>query len=228
VRNPLPAWGGIDPEPVAEVRQNAPAAFQTDMLRAVTEADYTRLASLHPELQGAVATFRWTGSWHTVFITIDPLGRTGVDAALEERVRGWMTRFTQAGYDLEIDPPTYVPLEIEIDVCVESDHFRGDVEEALLYALDNRLHAAGGKGFFHSDNFTFGQALYLSRLYAAVEAVEGVDSAEVKVFRRFGKLPNQEIEQGCIPMGRLEIVRLDNDPSLPENGVLRVNLAGGK
>jgi hypothetical protein len=29
-------------------------------------------------------------------------------------------------------------------------------------------------------------------------------------------------------MNRLEIARLDNDPSLPENGVLRINLAGGK
>jgi hypothetical protein len=228
VRNPLPAWGGIDPEPIIEVRQKAPAAFQTNTLRAVTEADYTRLASLHPELQSAVATFRWTGSWHTVFITIDPLDRSEVDETLEERVRQWMIRYTQTGYDLEIDPPVYVPLEIELDVCVDPGHFRGDVKETLLYALDNRLHASGENGFFHSNNFTFGQALYLSRLYAAVEAVEGVDSAEVKVFKRFSKLPNKEIEQGYIPMGRLEIARLDNDPSLPENGVLRLNLAGGK
>jgi hypothetical protein len=228
VRNPLPAWGGIDPESIAEVRRKAPFAFQTDTLRAVTEADYTRLASLHPELQGAVATFRWTGSWHTVFITIDPLDRTEVDESLEQRVREWMIRYTQTGYDLEIDPPVYVPLEIEMDICVKRDHFRGDVKEALLYALDNRLHASGESGFFHSNNFTFGQALYASRLYTAVEAVDGVDSAEVKVFKRFGKLPNKEIEQGYMPMGRLEIARLDNDPSLPENGVLRLNLAGGK
>ncbi|MGB7539428.1 MAG: putative baseplate assembly protein [Anaerolineales bacterium] len=228
VRNPLPAWGGIEPEPIAEVRQKAPAAFQTDTLRAVTEDDYTRLASMHPELQSAVAAFRWTGSWHTVFITIDPLDRTGVDADLEERVRRWMIRYTQTGYDLEIDPPVYVPLEIELDVCVDPSHFRGDVKEALLYALDNRLHASGESGFFYSNNFTFGQALYLSRLYAAVEAVEGVDSAEVKVFQRFGKLPNREIAQGYLPMGRLEIARVDNDPSFPENGILRLNLAGGK
>jgi hypothetical protein len=102
------------------------------------------------------------------------------------------------------------------------------VREALLYALDNRRHETGEDGFFYSDNFTFGQALYLSHLYAAVEAVDGVDSAEVNVFRRFGKLPNGEIAQGYIPMNRLEIARLDNDPSLPENGVLRINLAGGK
>jgi hypothetical protein len=228
VYNPLPAWGGVDPEPIAEVRRKAPAAFQADPLRAVTEADYTRLATLHPEVQRAVATFRWTGSWHTVFITIDPLGSTEVDDALQQRVRAWMTRFTQTGYDLEIDPPVYVPLEIELDVCAARDHFRGDVKEAVLYALDNRLHITGESGFFYSDNFTFGQPLYLSRLYAAVEAVEGVDSVEVKVFKRFGKLPNQEIEQGYIPMGRLEIARLDNDPSLPENGVLTLNMLGGK
>jgi len=228
VRNPLPAWGGVDPEPLDEVRQKAPAAFQADPLRAVTEADYARMAMLHPEVQGAVATFRWTGSWHTVFITVDPLGRTGFDNNLQQRLRDWMIRFTQTGYDLEIDPPIYVPLEIELDVCVARDHFRGDVKEAVLSALDNRLHTVGGRGFFHPDNFTFGQALYLSRFYTAVEAVEGVDSAQVKVFKRFGKLPNQEIEQAYIPMDRLEISRLDNDPSLPENGVLRLNMLGGK
>lgn len=228
VHNPLPAWGGIDPERIDQVKQLAPAAFHAERKRAVTEADYARAAEEHSEVDKAVATFRWTGSWHTVFLTIDSKGRTAVPSELEQRVRAWVTRYTQAGYDLEIDPPVFVPLEIEIDVCVSPDHFRAHVAEALLTALGNQPLPDGRRGFFHPDNFTFGQALYLSQLYAAIEAVDGVDSAVVTIFQRFGKAPNNELEQRYIPMERLEILRLDNDPNLPENGVLRLNMLGGK
>ena len=228
VRNPLAAEGGVDAEPVERVKQLAPAAFHAEQFRAVTEADYARAAERHPEVSRAVATFRWTGSWHTVFVTIDPKDRTEVSKELKQKVRDWVTRFTQAGYDLKIDPPTFVPLEIEAEVCVSPEYFRGDVEEALLAELSNHALPDGRRGFFHPDNFTFGQPLYLSRLYAAVEAVEGVDSAVVSKFQRFGKAENDELKQGFIPMYRLEIIRLDNDPNFPENGVLQLNMRGGK
>src|SRR5262249_46889660 len=39
VRNPLPATGGVDPEPTAEVKLYAPHAFRRNE-RAVSEADY--------------------------------------------------------------------------------------------------------------------------------------------------------------------------------------------
>jgi hypothetical protein len=228
VRNPLAAWGSKAAEPTEQVQQLAPAAFRAEQLRAVTEEDYARAAEKHPEVSKAVATFRWTGSWHTVFITIDPVGRTDLPSDLERSVQNWVTRYTQTGYDLEIEPPTFVPLEIEVDVCAAPDHFRSDVEEALLAAIGNRPLPGGGLGFFHPDNLTFGQPLYISRLYAAIEAVSGVDSAEITRFQRLGKVPNEELEQGYVPMGRLEVVRLDNDPSLPENGELRFNMLGGK
>jgi hypothetical protein len=236
VRNPLSAWGGTDPEPIEQVKQLAPAAFHAELLRAVTEADYARAAEKHPEVSKAVATFRWTGSWHTVFIAIDPRGQTDVPLALQQGVRDWVARYTQAGYDLEMDPPTFVPLEIEINVCVAPEHFRAHVEEAVLMALSNQGLPDGGRGFFHPDRFTFGQALYLSQLYAAVEAVEGVDSAVVRRFIRQHEsdpepdrpTTKQNLDRGYLPMDRLEVVRLDNDPNFPENGVLRLNMLGGK
>ena len=70
VRNPLPAAGGIDPETMDEIRRDAPQAFRTQE-RAVTEADYASKAELDQSVQRAAATFRWTGSWHTVFISVD-------------------------------------------------------------------------------------------------------------------------------------------------------------
>ncbi|NIM95762.1 MAG: putative baseplate assembly protein [Anaerolineales bacterium] len=228
VRNPLSAWGGIDPQPIEQVKQLAPAAFRADQYRAVTEVDYARVAEKHPAVSKAVTTFRWTGSWHTVFIAVDPVGRTDIPATLRQQLLKWVRRFKQAGYDLEIDEPIYVPLEIEIDVCVDRRHFRGDVEVEVLAALSNKDLPGGKRGFFHPDLLTFGEPIYLSQLYAVIEAVEGVDSAEVVKFQKFGKVANYEIEQGYIPMSRLEIARLDNDPSLPENGSLQLNMKGGK
>ena len=73
VSNPLPATGGADPEPLEHVRLYAPQAFRTQK-RAVTEADYAAFAERHPEVQKAGATRRWTGSWYTIFITVDRVG----------------------------------------------------------------------------------------------------------------------------------------------------------
>jgi hypothetical protein len=59
-------------------------------------------------------------------------------------------------------------------------------------------------------------------------AVDGVVSAVVTTFQRYGKVANNELQQGYIPAGRLEILRLDNDPNFPENGSLTLNMDGGK
>jgi len=191
-----------------------------------------------PDVAGAVADFLWTGSWFTVFVGIDPLnpidlitepgGRTQLTPEFERRVRHFLTRYKLAGYDLEIRSGEYIPLEIDLELCVKTDHFRSDVIEAVYEALSNRIMPDGYPGFFHWDNFTFGQPVYLSKLYAAVEAVEGVEAVFVTRFRRFGKLDNGELESGVLPIGPWEIARLDNDPNFMENGVLRVTARGGK
>jgi hypothetical protein len=238
VRNPLPARDGTDAETIEEVRQLAPAEFRAEQFRAVVEADYTAAARKLPEVVGAVASFRWTGSWHTVFVGVDPRdpddlitlpgGRTRLAPGLERRVRAFLTRYKLAGYDLEIRSAEYVPLDIEFELCVEPEYFRGDVVEAVREALSHRVNRDGRRGFFHPDNFTFGQPVYLSAIYAAIEAVQGVQSAFLTVFRRFGKTDNGELASGVLPIGAWEIARLDNDPNFMENGVLHITAGGGK
>jgi len=117
---------------------------------------------------------------------------------------------------------------VVISVCVGAYYFRFDVEQALLDVLSNQILPSGAGGFFYPGNFTFSRALLLSQLYAAVMSVDGVDSAQVTTFQRYGKVANNELQQGYIPAGRLEILRLDNDPNFPENGSLTLNMDGGK
>jgi predicted phage baseplate assembly protein len=238
LRNPLAAQAGADPETIEEVRQLAPQAFHSELFRAVTEADWAEAAERLTDVQGAVATYRWTGSWYTIFVAVDPVdradlvdlpnGRTRLVPDFERRVRAFLNRFRLAGYDIELRPPRFVPLDIEIEVCAAPGHFRTDVAEAVRRALSAHVLRDGTRGFFHPSNFTFAEPLYLSRLYAAVERVEGVESAVVRRFQRYGQTAAGELERGVLPIAPWEIVRLDNDPSFVEHGVLTVIGKGGK
>jgi hypothetical protein len=231
VRNPLPASGGADPEAVQQVKLYAPQAFRTQE-RAVTEADYARMAERHPDVQKAVATRRWTGSWYTMFVTVDRKGGRPVDAAFEGEMAALLERFRLAGQDVEIDAPRRVPLDLRLTVCVKPGYFRDQVREALLEALSASDLPGGARGFFHPDNFTFGQPVHLSRVVGAAMRVPGVDWVDPNdprfLFQRFGELGNRELENGVINLARLEIARLDNSPSLPENGRLELILEGGR
>ena len=233
VRNPLPASGGVDPEPSRLVRLYAPQAFRRQE-RAVTEADYAEVAARHPEVQRAAATRRWTGSWYTVFVTVDRLGGRPIDDGFRDELKAFIDRYRLAGYDLEVDEPRFVPLDILLTVCVEEGHFRSAVREALLREFGTGTLSDGRRGFFHPDNFTFGQPVYLSRVIARAMGVPGVASVDSddtspkpNRFRRWGRIAQGEIAAGVIEMGRLEIARLDDDPSLPENGRIDFLMQGG-
>ncbi len=224
--NPLPAEGGVEPETPEQVRRFAPQAFRVQE-RAVTAEDYARAAERHPDVQRAVARFRWTGSWYTVFISVDRKAGLPVDHDFETTIRNHLNRFRMAGYDLEIDPPRFVPLDIKLVVCVEEGYFRGDVKAALLERFSSRRLPDGTLGFFHPDNWTFAQPVYLSRIYEVAAAVAGVDSVVVDRFQRWARVAQNEIANGVLATERLEIVRLDNDPNFRENGLLEFEMKGG-
>ena len=74
----------------------------------------------------------------------------------------------------------------------------------------------------------------MSQLIALVMSVPGVnwvDAEDISLkpnrFRRWGQPATGEFEAGKIQFGRLEIARLDNDPSVPENGRLNFIMEGG-
>jgi hypothetical protein len=233
LRNPLPAAGGVEPEAPEQVRQYAPQAFRTQE-RAVTEADYAAVAMRYPQVRQARASLRWTGSWYTMFVTVDRAGGRPVDAAFSDGLAAFLEGFRMAGYDLQIEPPIYVPLDIAFSVCVSPGYFRSNVEKALYDAFSSRVLPGGRLGFFHPDNFTFGQPVYLGRIVAAAMAVPGVHWVNTddtppnpNHFRRRGRPSNDETAAGEIAFARLEIARLDNDPNQPENGRIEFFMEGG-
>lgn len=229
VTNPMASVGGVEGIAAARVRIEAPYAFRTQE-RAVTEADYAEVAMRHPGVSSAHANVRWTGSWRTSFVYIDRVGGGPVERDLLFRadLMRHMNRYRLCGIDVALRDAIAVPLDLDLSVCVQPDALRASVRRDLGYALGSGLLSDGRRAFFHPDNFTFGTALYVSRLIAAVVAVSGVASAEVTALGRRGKPDAGALAKGAIMPAEFEILRLDNDPNFPENGVLSLDLRGGK
>ncbi|MGD8405207.1 MAG: putative baseplate assembly protein [Anaerolineales bacterium] len=228
VRNPLPARGGTEPEPMAEVKLFAPFAFRKEIQRAITAGDYAELAQrdFESQLQGAAATLAWTGSWYEAQVAVDPFGRAETDLQLLDAVKDDLYRYRRIGHDLAVLPAHYVPLDIEMTVCVLPGYLRGHVKRALLDIFSNRVLPKGRLGFFHPDNLTFGEGIYLSKLVALAQTVTGVESVKVTRLQRLYEGDNGELDAGVLRLSPLEVARLDNDPSFPEHGRLGLDVRG--
>lgn len=227
IRNPLPAFGGCDAEDMEAARRDAPHAFRTQE-RAVTAADYARAAERRRDVQRAAATFRWTGSWHTVFVTADRADGSPVDAPFETNLRRHLEPFRMAGYDLEVDAPRFVPLDLSLHICVRPGYLRSDVLGVVRAVLSSSRLPDGRLGEFHPDNFTFGQPVYASRIVAVAQAVEGVEAVRVDRFQRLADPSPSTLANGVIPIGRLEIAQLENNPNFRDRGRLALSAGGGQ
>ncbi len=229
--NPLPASAGTDPETPDQIRRRAPQQFLTQE-RAITMPDYVAAAELNPLVRNAVASQRWTGSWYTVFIAAEPQpasqscgAQTGgtLTALQQKNVQATVETRRLAGEDLQLDSPQYVSLNIALTICVDPDYFNLKVQQALQQVL-----GSGPGGFFNSANFTFGQNIYLSPIFAAARSVPGVKAVTATAFQIQGVTDNSFLANGEIPLGPLEIARLENNPSFPDHGQLTLNMEGGK
>jgi hypothetical protein len=227
-RNPLPARGGTEPEPMAEVKMFAPGAIRKDLQRAITADDYARLTQRNKKVQRAAAEILWTGSWYEARVSVDQHGTADFDDDLRQEIEKYLYRYRRMGQDLSVISAQYTPLEIELLICVLPHYQRGQVEAALLDIFSNRPLPDGRRGLFHADNLTFGEGIYLSKLVASAQAVDGVESVTVKKLQRRFEEAEGEIESGILPLGLMEIAQLDNDPSFPERGKLTFVMKGGR
>ncbi|MGA3007081.1 MAG: putative baseplate assembly protein, partial [Opitutaceae bacterium] len=226
IRNPLAAAGGVDPETMQHIQQTAPFAFLTQ-LRAVTEDDYGTMAAQDPAIRAARGTLRWTGSWYTAFVSIESVAEN-LPASLVKSTEKRLNLLRMMGTDLDAEAAWIVGLRIEMEVCVDLDHFQGDVEAAIEKLLITGNQCGGQPGILNADNFTFGQTIYASPIVAAVQGVEGVSSVTLTVFQRMDDPSIDGAAQGWLTMGRLEIARCDNDPNRIDHGLLKLHMDGGK
>ena len=231
VTNPLPAVGGRDLESRDHARRFAPATFKKSLV-ALTAADFQEAAQGYRDADGVQviqrvqAAFRWTGSWLTATLAVDPVGTTKLPSEREKELLAFLDSRRLAGYDVEVTgKPNFVPVELVIEICLKPA-FRADkIETRIRQVLGTAELSGGGVGFFHPDNFTFGQSLYVSRIFDAIGTVEGVRASRIVRLCRyraanFNSQTVDNLKQGFLKVGPEEIIRLDNDRNFPENGTL--------
>ncbi|WP_229070790.1 putative baseplate assembly protein [Actinoplanes sp. DH11] len=223
VRNPLPAVGGIDPEPVEQVRLRAPHAFRTRLERAVTAGDYAAIVmrDYAGRIQRAAATLAETAAGVTITVAVDPAAAGDAPPELLEEITAHLERYRRIGHRVEVTAAEYAAISLAVTVWVRPGHQPGAVRGAVLDRLGNRVLADGTLGFFHPDALTFGQPVAISRLIAAMASVGGVERADVTRLHLVADgagLPADDVL--VIEPGR--IARLDNDPDRPERGSLTI------
>jgi hypothetical protein len=228
VRNPLPAAGGVDPEPVAQVRAAAPLAPGRQLRRAITAADYAALAGAVAGVQRAAAELRWNGSWYEAAVGVDALDAADTPEWLIDEVEDRLHSVRRLGHDLVATAADTVPIDLRVDICVAPQYLRAHVTAAVRAVLGTGVLPNGSRGLFHPDELTFGSPVRVSRIVAQVAAVPGVSSVGVTRLRRLFGPDAGALASGVLLFGPLEIPRCDSDPAHPDRGRLILTARGGR
>ena len=141
-----------------------------------------------------------------------PAGGGQVNDALAATLLAFFAERRAVTTVVEIADVDYVPVSVTALVGVDSFYSRSGVEQAV--------RAAAG-GLLDFDSVDFGQQLFLSKFYEAIEAVPGVAFTTVTEFR-LPSGPPDTVE----PTGRLKLDR--NEVPVPGHpGGIRLIMEGG-
>lgn len=183
VYNEAPATGGFDRESLAEAAQRAPRQFRS-MGRAVTAADF----EAHARSFG-VAKARARGVGNRVELWVAPAGGGYPSDLLKDDLRAYLEERRMSSTRLEILDPVYVPITLAATVEIEPYFQRLEVESRVRAAI---------RELWSFNNVEFADTLYVSKVYEAIEAIEGVAGVTVTHFA-LGDGPN--LPQGALKLG---------------------------
>jgi hypothetical protein len=207
--NPLGATGGADRESIEHARRHAPDVFRS-LQRAVTAGDYAALAENYPGVERAAAV---APAWNFVDVYVVPSGGSNITDELRAGLLRYFETRRLVTTLVHIRDPVYVSINITIEIGAEPTFYAADVEARVRSAVE---------ALFEIDALDFGQPFYVSKVYEAVEAVEGVHFADVTQFvGRRSQPPNQLVVSttpGRIPLRSREF---------PRQGTLTTSTTGG-
>ncbi|MCZ6674948.1 MAG: baseplate J/gp47 family protein [Verrucomicrobia bacterium] len=216
ITNPEPATGGADRESIGHAVLHSPKVFRS-LRRAVTAEDYEALAL---NFKGVGKVRAEAINWNTVNLFVAPEGGGRVSDVLEANLLAYFEDKRPVSTIIEIEDVDYVKIFVTAEVGVQSFYSQEEIKK--------RVEEAAGK-LLAFDNVDFGQTLYLSKFFEAIEAIEGVEFVNIMEFRR------EEQQTGYFePSGKieLEINEVPRIPDAPDDGPayaggIKVLLEGG-
>jgi hypothetical protein len=180
VFNERPAACGADAELSSEAVKRGPHLFRA-MRRAVTARDYEAFAR---QFGVGKARARAAG-WNCLELYVAPVGGGYPTDTLKEDLRAYLEDKRMLTCIIEVQEPVYVNVCIEGTLQIEPHLFAKQVQQRVENAVRQLLAF---------ENVDFGDRLYLSKIYEAIEAIEGV--AWVDVTRFAEKNSSAAIPQG--------------------------------
>ena len=204
---PAGGSGGAPPESIENARDLAPRLYRAQD-RAVTADDYVELALRTPGVGKARAVAL---NWNDVLLYVAPSGR--VEQPSELLRRDLLAAFEQSRMVtsvLRVRGPEPVDVYFRAVVRAEPYYLQEDVRAAVTAA------AAGLLAF---DRVEFGESLFLSRLYDALQSLPQVASLTVT---QFSRTPGGGVDaDGVIELEPFELAR----PGYPET--IQLVIEGG-
>ncbi|MDX6514055.1 MAG: hypothetical protein QOE36_3559, partial [Gaiellaceae bacterium] len=223
VTNVLPATGGREPHTLARTKEELPSSLRHGPLqRAVALEDYAAVAMDAAGVGRATARADG-GLFNTVMVLVDPEGEDDLDEGLRRRVYDYVDRLRMTGREHVVLAAEYVPLEVELVLCVQPGFAAHLVRDRVLAEL--RPGTNERPGWFHPDRLSFGDTVRLGDLLAFVQGIAGVRSVTAAAFRPLGDATGPAVRD-IIVLGRTKVARLDADTDFPEHGTLEVRVVG--
>jgi uncharacterized phage protein gp47/JayE len=204
---PAGATGGEPGESLESARARAPRLYRGQE-RAVTADDYVELALQTPGVGKARAVAL---NWNDVLLYVAPSGRVRQPSELLRR--DLLAAFESARMvttGLRVLGPQPVDVYLEAVIRAEPYFLQTDVRAAVEAAVARLLSF---------DNVDFGESIFLSRLYDAVQSLPQVASLTVT---RFSRDPDGGVDaDGVLELEPFELAR----PGYPE--AIRTTVHGG-
>lgn len=194
--NEQSATGGAERESIDQAVMHAPRVFRS-LKRAVTADDYVALAL---DFQGVGKVRAESAGWNKVMLFVAPEGGGHVSDVLRANLLAYFEDKRPVTTIIEIEDVDYVKIFVKAEVGMSSYYSRETIREKVQEAVSSLLAF---------DNVDFGQIIYLSKFYEAIEAIEGVEYVNINEFRR--ELATTE-PSGKIELGSNEIPRIPDDP----------------
>jgi hypothetical protein len=173
VTNPSAATGGAPAQSIQSIRASAPASLRTNN-RAVTVDDIETLA-----LQASPSSVQWASAqqatYQLVNLFIAPAGGGNPTAALVATVQSSIDAVVMANTTVTIMDPTYVPINIAVELFVLPTYGNTATQTLVTNALATLLALV---------NTGFGFRVALGIIYQTILAQAGVNYAFVTSLNR--------------------------------------------
>ena len=215
VSNAAASTGGADGDDLTQIRSKIKAAITTRR-RAVTLADYENLVALVPQVGRAKAI---SSVYTSVVIylqsqndgSVTPGLLLGVPTSnwysMATAVETYMDDKKPVGTTITVEPPTYVPTFITLDVQVKSSYNLTNVARSIRSAFINP------GGLFSYEKATFGGAVSYAAVIAkayGIAAVTDGGAVTVSQFNKIGAL-DLTVSTGGISLSDGEIATLPTE-----------------